>query len=167
VAQAVIEAGGEPNQFLGDGMLALFGLEAKPTTASRQALRAASLIAENVERLNQQFGEELSEPIRFGIGIHGGEVIVGDIGYREHVVFTALGDAVNVAARLQEMTKALDCEVVFSDEVRKSAGLPTDGMPIVEVPIRGRVEPLIVRTARAAVVLSTPIEAAAAAASPV
>ncbi len=150
VSQAVIEAGGEPNQFLGDGILALFGLEAKPATASRQALRAASLIAANVERLNQQFAEELSEPIGFGIGIHGGEVIVGDIGYREHVVFTALGDAVNVTARLQEMTKALDCDVVFSDELRRSAGLPADVFPTVEVPIRGRVEPLIVRTAQAA-----------------
>jgi len=159
VSQAVIEAGGEPNQFLGDGILALFGLEVKAATASRQALRAASLIAANVERLNQQFAEELSEPIRFGIGIHGGEVIVGDIGYREHMVFTALGDAVNVTARLQEMTKALDCEVVFSDEVRISAGLPADAIPTVEVPIRGRVEPLIVRTARTAAMLANPAEA--------
>jgi adenylate cyclase len=166
VSQAVIEAGGEPNQFLGDGMLALFGLEAKPATAARQALRAASLVAANVEGLNAQFAEELSEPIRFGIGIHGGEVIVGDIGYREHVVFTALGDAVNVSARLQEMTKALDCEVVFSDELRKLAGLPPDAMPTVEVPIRGRTEPLIVRTAQTAAMLATPTEVAVAAAAP-
>ena len=161
VSQAVIEAGGEPNQFLGDGMLALFGLAAKPATACRQALRAAALIAVNVDRLNRQFAEDLSEPIQFGIGIHGGEVIVGDIGYHEHVVFTALGDAVNVSARLQEMTKALDCEVVFSDEVRMSAGLPADAMPRVEVPIRGRVEPLIVRTVRTAATLAAPAEAAA------
>jgi adenylate cyclase len=50
---------------------------------------------------------------------------------------------------------------VFSDEVRKSAGLPADAMPPVEVPIRGRVEPLIVRTARTAAMLATPAEAAA------
>jgi len=158
VSQAVIEAGGKPNQFLGDGMLALFGLAAKPATACRQALRAAALIAVNVDRLNHQFAEDLSEPIEFGIGIHGGEVIVGDIGYREHVVFTALGDAVNVSARLQEMTKPLDCEVVFSDEVRASAGLPDEAMPRIEVPIRGRVEPLIVRTVRTAAMLAAPAE---------
>jgi adenylate cyclase len=160
VSQAVIEAGGQPNQFLGDGMLALFGLAAKPATASRQALRAAALIAANVDRLNRQFAEDLTEPIRFGIGIHGGEVIVGDIGYRENVVFTALGDAVNVTSRLQEMTKSLDCEVVFSDEVRKAAGLPADSLPSAEVPIRGRVEPLIVRTSRKAAMLATAAEAA-------
>ena len=64
-----------------------------------------------------------TEPIRFGIGIHGGEVIIGDIGYRDHMVFTALGDAVNVAARLQDMTKSLACEAIVSDEVRITAGL--------------------------------------------
>jgi adenylate cyclase len=62
-------------------------------------------------------------------------------------VFTALGDPVNVAARLQDMTKALSCEVVVSDEVRSTAGLSPDAMPQQEVPIRGRNEPMIVRTA--------------------
>ena len=69
------------------------------------------MIATNVEELNQFLKHDLREPIRFGIGIHGGEVIIGDIGYRDHMVFTALGDAVNVAARLQDMTKSLACEV--------------------------------------------------------
>ena len=105
VSQAVIECGGQPNQFVGDGQLALFGLHTTPQIACRQALRAAAMIAANVDALNQFLRHDLREPIRFGIGIHGGEVIVGDIGYRDHMVFTALGDAVNVAARLQDMTK--------------------------------------------------------------
>ena len=106
VSQAVIECGGQPNQFVGDGQLALFGLQTSPQTACRQALRAAAMIAANVDELNQFLSHDLREPIRFGIGIHGGEVIIGDIGYRDHMVFTALGDAVNVAARLQDMTKS-------------------------------------------------------------
>jgi len=73
-------------------------------------------------------------------------VIVGDIGYRDHMVFTALGDAVNVAARLQDMTKSLSCELVVSDEVRAAAGLSADALPQHEVEIRGRNEPMIVRT---------------------
>ena len=105
VSQAVIECGGQPNQFVGDGQLALFGLAADPRTACRQALRAAGMIAANIDELNQFLSHDLREPIRFGVGIHGGEVIIGDIGYRDHMVFTALGDAVNVAARLQDMTK--------------------------------------------------------------
>ena len=116
--------------------------------ACRQALRAAAQIAVNVDELNKFLSHDLREPIRFGIGIHGGEVIVGDIGYRDHMVFTALGDPVNVAARLQDMTKALACEVVVSDEVRATAGLAADALPQQEVAIRGRNEPMIVRAVK-------------------
>ena len=72
-------------------------------------------------------------------------MIVGDIGYRDHMVFTALGDAVNVAARLQDMTKTLACEAIVSEEVRITAGLAEDDLPQQEVAIRGRAEPMIVR----------------------
>ncbi|ANW05320.1 adenylate/guanylate cyclase domain-containing protein [Bradyrhizobium icense] len=145
VSQAVIESGGRPNQFVGDGMLALFGLSTSRQEACRQALRAAAMIAVNVDDLNKFLEHDLREPIRFGIGINGGEVIVGDIGYRDHMVFTALGDPVNVAARLQDMTKSLACEVVISDEVRATAGLAADVLPQHEAEIRGRNEPMIVR----------------------
>jgi adenylate cyclase len=146
VSQAVLASGGMPNQFVGDGMLALFGLSTSRQEACRQALRAAAMIAANVDELNKFLEHDLREPIHFGIGINGGEVIVGDIGYRDHMVFTALGDAVNVAARLQDMTKSLSCEVVVSDEVRAAAGLAADALPQHDVEIRGRNEPMIVRT---------------------
>lgn len=145
VSQAVIENGGQPNQFVGDGMLALFGLSGDPQAACRQALKAAAGIAAHIDELNELLSHDLRQPIRFGIGIHGGEVIIGDIGYRDHVVFTALGDAVNVAARLQDMTKTLACEAVVSEEVHHTAGLPDDALPHQEVAIRGRDEPLAVR----------------------
>jgi adenylate cyclase len=146
VSQAVVECGGQPNQFVGDGQLALFGLSTSPQTACRQALRAAAMISANVDELNRFLSHDLREPIRFGIGIHGGEVIIGDIGYRDHMVFTALGDAVNVAARLQDMTKSLACEAVISEEVRITAGLADNDLPQQEVAIRGRAEPMIVRS---------------------
>jgi adenylate cyclase len=158
VSQAVIECGGQPNQFVGDGQLALFGLGTNPQTACRQALKAAAQIAVHVDELNQFLNHDLREPIRFGIGIHGGEVIIGDIGYRDHMVFTALGDAVNVAARLQDMTKSLVCEVIFSEEVRKTAGLPPDTLPQHDVDIRGRAEPMVVRAAVSAKGLSALVE---------
>ena len=154
VSQAVIECGGQPNQFVGDGQLALFGLATGPQTACRQALKAAAMIAANVDELNLSLKHDLREPIRFGIGIHGGEVIIGDIGYRDHMVFTALGDAVNVAARLQDMTKSLACEAVISEEMRISAGLAADDLPQQEVAIRGRAEPMIIRVVKSAKTLS-------------
>ncbi|MEY9711468.1 class 3 adenylate cyclase [Bradyrhizobium elkanii] len=139
-------------------MLALFGLATDRQVACRQALRAAALIATHIDELNQFLSHDLREPIRFGIGIHGGEVIVGDIGYRDHMVFTALGDAVNVAARLQDMTKALACEAIISDEVRVTAGLADDALPAQEVAIRGRNEPMTVRTVEKTQFLSTLVD---------
>ena len=165
VSQAVIDNGGQPNQFIGDGMLALFGLATGQRNACRQALKAASAIAANVDELNQFLSHDLREPIRFGIGIHGGEVIVGDIGYRDHMVFTALGDAVNVAARLQDMTKTLGCEAIVSDEIRITAGLAADDLPQQEVAIRGRAEPMIVRTIVDARALSAMVDGQAVAAA--
>ena len=160
VSQAVIECGGQPNQFVGDGQLALFGLTSSPQTACRQALKAASMIAGNVEELNQFLSHDLREPIRFGIGIHSGEVIIGDIGYRDHMVFTALGDPVNVAARLQDMTKSLGCEVIVSEEVCATAGLAADALPKQEAAIRGRSEPMTIHAVASAKMLSALIDEA-------
>jgi adenylate cyclase len=146
VSKGITDAGGQPNQFVGDGVLALFGLNTDPVTACKQALRAASLVASNVSYLNHQIATEVREPIQYGIGINAGDVIIGDIGFRGHTVFTALGDPVNVAARLQDMTKALNCKIVVSDEVCKIAGLPADALVRIVVEIRGHDENMIVRT---------------------
>ena len=145
-SQAALDAGGQPNQFVGDGVLALFGIEVDAKTACRQAIRAATKVATNVDLMNRQLASDLPEPIQYGIGIHGGEVIIGDIGFQDHTVFTALGDPVNVAARLQDMTKTLDCKAIISDEVFATAGVVAGSLASKEVTIRGREEPMIVRT---------------------
>jgi adenylate cyclase len=145
-SRGISEAGGQPSNFLGDGILALFGLESDPKTASRQAIRAAALVASNIAHLNHQFATEVRESIQYGIGINGGEVIVGDVGFRGRTVFTALGDSVNVAARLQEMTKTLDCRVIIADEVCRAAGLAEDALVQTEVEIRGQNKRMAVRT---------------------
>ena len=145
-SQAALDAGGQPNQFVGDGVLALFGIEVDAKTECRQAIRAATKVATNVDLMNRQLASDLPEPIQYGIGIHGGEVIIGDIGFQDHTVFTALGDPVNVAARLQDMTKTLDCKAIISDEVFATAGVAAGSLASKEVTIRGREEPMIVRT---------------------
>lgn len=154
VSSGVEEAGGRPNQFVGDGVLALFGLDRPPETACRDAIAAVGYIAANVERLNKDLAGHSRQPIAYGVGINAGEAIVGDIGYRDHVVFTALGDSVNVAARLQEMTKELACEVIVADEVCRTAGLPSDLLPTRKVSIRGRDDHLTIRIAGAARLLT-------------
>jgi adenylate cyclase len=127
----------------------------------RQAIKAAAMISANVEHLNYQFATDLRGGVQFGIGIHGGDVILGDIGYRERTVFTALGDAVNVAARLQDMTKTLNCAIAVSEEVFRTAGISADALTQAEVTVRGRDEPITVRTATDPTVLSSLLESPA------
>ena len=124
VTRAVIRAGGVPNQFLGDGLMALFGLATDGPTAARQALAAVEGIGSEIAALNALMATSLSAPLGFGIGVHAGPAILGEIGSREggHVVFTAIGDTVNVAARLQSMTKGLEAEAIVSTEVFAAAG---------------------------------------------
>lgn len=154
VSAAIEGAGGRPNQFVGDGILALFGVDKDSATACRQAISAIAKIAANIEQLNRDLAHDLREPIQYGVGVNGGEVIIGDIGYREHIVFTALGDPVNVAARLQDMTKGLGCEVLISEEVCHAAGLAPDALSRREVTIRGRDRSIAVRLAERASLLS-------------
>ena len=138
VSRAIVAAGGSPNQVLGDGLLALFGLAGPPEEACRAAIVAAAMIAANVEKLNGALSYGLLEPIRFGIGVHAGLAIAGDIGYERHAQFTAIGDPVNVASRLQGLTKSLGCEVLMSEEVYARAGFAADDLPAHEVEVGGR-----------------------------
>ena len=96
------------------------------------------MIAANVEKLNGALSYGLLEPIRFGIGVHAGLAITGDIGYERHARFTAIGDPVNVASRLQGLTKILGCEVLMSEEVYARAGFAADDLPAHEVEVGGR-----------------------------
>ncbi len=154
-SRGIIEAGGQPNNFVGDGILALFGLNTDAATACRQALRAAALVASNVAHLNHQFATEVRDPIQYGIGIHAGEVIIGDVGFRGHTVFTALGDSVNVTARLQDLSKTLDCKVVISEEVCAMAGIPADALTRRQVEIRGQTQAMVVRIEKDPTVLAS------------
>jgi adenylate cyclase len=138
VSSAVLSAGGQPNQVLGDGLLALFGMGDPPDVACRQAIAASAAIAARVEILNSALAYALVEPIRFGIGIHAGVTIAGAIGYERHAQFTVIGDPVNVAARLEALTKTLRCEVLMSEEVYERAGFGPDDLPAHDVEARGR-----------------------------
>jgi adenylate cyclase len=147
-SSAVLEAGGVPNQFLGDGLLALFGLRSEPRVACRQALAALGAVARNVRLLNTLLGTELGQTLRYGIGVHCGATIVGEIGFRDHVTFTGLGDPPNVASRLQAMTKELGCESLVSEDVFLTAGVEAASVPLYEARLRGRAEPVPARVFR-------------------
>ena len=138
VGDAVREAGGIPNQFIGDSVMALFGLESDTVTAARQALAAAQAIEARMAAVNDSLAAEFRRPLDFGIGIHAGTAAVGTVGYRETRTLTAVGDAVNTASRLQELTKLLKVRIVVSEEVLRRAGRTPGDWQRHDLEIRGR-----------------------------
>lgn len=145
MARAIEEAGGVVNEFVGDGIMALFGLDGPIDEGCRQAVRAAHLMARNLVQLNQALATDLDEPLRMGMGIHVGPVIVGEMGYRGLKGITAVGDVVNTASRLEGKTKDFRVQLVVSEDVLTRAGIdPRDGARH-EVTVRGRVEPMHIR----------------------
>ncbi|HSF58802.1 MAG TPA: adenylate/guanylate cyclase domain-containing protein, partial [Candidatus Binatia bacterium] len=94
--------------------------------------------------LSRTFVAELPEPLRIGIGIHCGPAVVGRMGYGETVHVTAIGDTVNVASRLQDLTKEYSCHLIVSDEVVAKAGLNTNGFKRHQLTVRNRREALAI-----------------------
>jgi adenylate cyclase len=142
VGRAVAEAGGVANQYTGDGVMALFGVNTNLETACRQALLASNTMIRGVAELSRELAGELQDPLRIGIGIHAGSVVVGQIGYGDTHYLTAVGDTVNTASRLEALTKQYGCELVVSDLVIEHAGLGHVEFPRHEIAVRNREAPL-------------------------
>jgi adenylate cyclase len=143
---AVEAAGGRIDKFIGDGVMALFGLDSGVEAGCREALTAARDMSERMETLNRALIHDLPEPLRIGIGIHTGPAIVGEMGYGTAVSITAVGDSVNTASRVEGLTKTYACELVISEAVALRAGVDLGAAARHEIEIRGRVEGLVVRT---------------------
>jgi adenylate cyclase len=141
MGEAVLAAGGHLDKFIGDGVMALFGVEGNENAAA-QALDAARRMAQNLAELNASFGDELKTPLRIGIGIHYGPAIVGEMGFGTAQSLTAVGDTVNTASRLETATKELGVQLVISDALARAANLPESIGAGCEIAIRGRREPL-------------------------
>ena len=147
---AVVSAGGHLDKFIGDGVMALFGIDSGRQQGCREALSAARAMSEGLEELNRSLENDLDEPLRIGIGIHAGPAIVGEMGYGQATNLTAIGDTVNTASRLETMTKEFGVELVVSEIVGDYAEIDLTVLRSEEVSIRGREQPLKVRFAETA-----------------
>ena len=106
--------GGYLDKFIGDGTMALFGIEEGPKEGSRNAIMAASQMNVELKKLNERLIHDLPFPLKMGIGIHSGNVIFGKMGYKHAKNLTAVGDAVNTASRLESLTKEFKCQLIIS-----------------------------------------------------
>ncbi|UEM23813.1 adenylate/guanylate cyclase domain-containing protein [Skermanella mucosa] len=154
VGQAVESNNGHIDKFIGDGMMALFGISDDPVRAAKDALVTARAIAERIDRLNRDLEHDLPHPLRVAIGIHAGTVILGEMGYGRARSFTAIGDPVNTTSRLEQIAKDNEVELVVSREVEARAGIDLGRHPLQFVPVRGRKAAMEVRLISSAAALA-------------
>ena len=140
MSEPIARHGGEILKFIGDGLLAIFPLS--QPSACANLLRAVTEARQAMIALNERNGENGRAPLNYGIGIHVGDVMYGNIGSRSRLDFTVIGPAVNMASRLETLTKQLGRPVLvskaFADSVKGDFELERVG----EHPVRGFSDPI-------------------------
>ena len=145
VGTAITTAGGVTNQFTGDGVMALFGIDIGPAAGCRQALAAARAMVEGLATLSAELSGDLPSPLRIGIGIHAGFAVVGRMGWGQSFYLTAVGDTVHVAARLEQATKDYNAELVVSEDVGRYAAIDLSAFRRDDLAVRNRAARVPVR----------------------
>jgi adenylate cyclase len=142
MSQVVRAHGGMVNKFLGDGMLACWGVPTPSSTHAADAMRAALEMRRRLEEFNAARAPE--SPLRMGIGLHTGVVAAGMLGGSEQSEYTVIGDAVNLASRIEGLTKGLGVDILVSECTwQQGQGLFT-GQRLAEEKVKGRAEAVVV-----------------------
>ncbi len=138
MCEIVAEHGGLVNKFLGDGMLIVFGAPTHQPDDARRALAAARDMLAEADRMRER-GE--FPDLRIGVGLHRGEAVVGNVGGAQRQEYTAIGDTVNTASRVQDLTKALGRSLLLTRECREAVG-DSDFESLGTHSVKGRLQPL-------------------------
>lgn len=140
IVPAITDAGGTVDKYLGDGLLAVFET-ADEKGSGRAALKAAAGIGEGLARFNERLAQEGGTPVRIGVGLHLGEIVLGEIG-AGRAPRTIIGDAVNTASRLEAKTKDLGVPLLVTKDLLAASGLSSADLEFTEVSLRGVAEPV-------------------------
>lgn len=140
MSKAVMKEGGTLDKFLGDGLMALFGAPLPHDDDARRAVRSAIAIQQGVAQLNRERESAGRAPMRVGIGLTLGSALVGNIGSALRTDYTAIGDCVNMAARLQG--QADGGEIIISDELSRAVASEFEVALKGQVKIKGKDEPI-------------------------
>ncbi len=144
VGQAIAADGGRIDKFMGDGLLAVFGERTGVSVGCRQALRTARAIDLALDHINATLASETGRPLEVGIGIDAGALVLGRIGYGDAIDLTVIGNAVNVASRLEALTKEHGKQIMLSRNVATEAGWTPTTEYMTETAVRGVAEPVSV-----------------------
>ncbi len=141
MVQAIHSEGGVVDKFMGDAIMAVFGL-AEEKRPEQSALNCAKKMRQRLEVLNQGFKAQELPQLSHGIGIHSGEVIAGYLGSQERLEFTVIGSSVNIAARIEQETKNVETSILMSENIVKAIEMDEDVAFIETISLKGIEHPI-------------------------
>lgn len=128
------------NKFLGDGFMAVFGAPFSEGSDSQNAVRAAREI---LQKLHQEVEAKRILPTKVGIGLHAGNAVTGNVGSSQRKEYTIIGDAVNLASRVESLNKQFDSQLLISEAVRNAIGKDgEEAISLGKVTVKGRNDPV-------------------------
>ena len=138
MTEIIFKHNGIVDKFIGDGILAYWGAFTPEKNHAQEAALAAIEMIERLKELNQRWEGHGKQPIAIGIGINTGKVVFGNIGKGKKIEFTVIGDAVNLAARLEGLNKEFGTSIVISEETRARLGENADARSLGGVKVKGK-----------------------------
>jgi len=146
--EIIMEQEGTIDKFHGDGVCVVFGAPILHEDDPLRAVRTAWRLIRNVTILNLRRESQRKMPIQIGVGIHMGDVIAGNIGSERRMDYTVVGDAVNVAARIEELNKKYGTTILISDSVYEKVEAHVRVKTLALAHLRGREKPILIHTVR-------------------
>ncbi len=134
----VMDEGGVVDKYIGDAIMAVFGAPVPKPADAVNAVRAAVRMRRALRDLNVRLAARGMPALRTGIGIHTGQVVAGNIGSEKRMEYTVIGDAVNLASRLESSTKELGVNVLISDDTYQRTKHAIEARPVREIAVKGR-----------------------------
>ena len=141
MTDAILDHGGTLVSYSGDGIMAVFGAPVEQDDHADRALAATrEILDQRLPRFNEWLGEQgVAQGFRIGVGLNSGRFVSGNVGSERRVEYTAIGDTINAAARLEELTKRTSYALLLSDAVRRELRVePADLVRVGEFELRGR-----------------------------
>jgi class 3 adenylate cyclase len=139
---AILDQKGMLDKYIGDAVMGVFGVPVHADDHALRALRAAIDMRDRLKKLNVNLRQKQLPELSVGIGLHTGELLIGAIGSTRRLDYTVIGDTVNVASRIEGMTRSYPVEILLSDATRDAIGGAVDLHEIATVQVKNRDEPL-------------------------